>query len=287
MDNIAVFMDTLDRIKTNKKLQKLTKKAIGSTHIVDEGFVSQKSPRYPESTVGFTEGLTLQTAERLCRERMRTAVLNFANPIESGGGVFRGANAQEEYLCRASNLFPCIDSEQAKPYYLYHKNCLKNGNQRAFFASDKLIYTENVTVFRTDTPNGQEYTDKWYQTDVITCAAPFFYGKEDLLPEQELYALFFSRICNILEAAIEHRVEALTLGAFGCGAFHNPPRIVAKAFRDALLTDRYRYAFRKVVFTVKRTGDYCENIEYFETAFLQFPEEAQFSAERNKRRFFE
>ena len=287
MDNIAVFMDTLERIKTDGKLKRLTKKAVASTRIFDEGFVSQKTPCYPDPRVGFDECLTLQAAQRLCGKGLRTAVLNFANPLEPGGGVFRGANAQEEYLCRASNLFPCLDSEQAKPYYRFHRSRLTPENRRAFFASDKLIYSEGVAVFRTDTPHGQEYTDSRYQTDVITCAAPYFYAEHDLPPEQELYALFCSRIRNILEAAIEYRVEGLVLGAFGCGAFHNPPRIVAKAFRDVLLTDRYRYAFREVVFAVKRTGSYCENIEYFETAFSQFPEEALFSEERNKRRFFE
>jgi uncharacterized protein (TIGR02452 family) len=35
----------------------------------------------------------------------------------------------------------------------------------------------------------------------------------------------------------------LILGAFGCGAFGNPPEVVAKAFRQVLAEQRY-HAFR-------------------------------------------
>ncbi len=88
--------------------------------------------------------------------------------------------------------------------------------------------------------------------------------------DEQLYHIFDSRIRNIPESAIEHEAEALVLGAFGCGAFHNPPEIVSKAFRNILLEDRYRHAFDHVVFAVKRTGSFCENIECFEIEFSRF-----------------
>ena len=79
------------------------------------------------------------------------------------------------------------------------------------------------------------------------------------------------------------------LGAFGCGAFHNPPSVVADAFQTVLMKDRYLHAFSEVVFAVKRSSWFCENIEAFEIAFRDFPpkKEYVFSEERNKRRFFE
>lgn len=123
--------------------------------------------------------------------------------------------------------------------------------------------------------------------DIITCAAPYFSQESIILPEGDLYHLFYNRIHNILESAIDNQVEALILGAFGCGAFHNPPIVVAQVFQDIFMEERYKNAFSNVVFAVKRTGYYCENIEAFEAAFLSFPPTGEyvFSTERNKRRF--
>ena len=287
MDNIAIFKENLSLIDSNGQLNKATKEAIKATGVIGEGFVSKRNPYYAKAAVTFAEGLTLQAAELFSKQGKKTAVLNFANPVEAGGGVWRGANAQEEYLCRASNLYPCLSSDRAKPYYDYHRSLLMRNDRRAFSTSDRIIYSEGVTVFRVDTRQGQAYTEDWYQIDVITCAAPWFKSKDDLPLDEQLYHIFDSRIRNILESAIEHEAEALVLGAFGCGAFHNPPEIVSKAFRNILLEDRYRHAFDHVVFAVKRTGSFCENIECFEIEFSRFPERAEFSSERNKRRFFE
>ena len=49
--------------------------------------------------------------------RSEVLVLNFANPVNPGGGVRRGARAQEEDLCRTSSLLLSLESEQAKEYY--------------------------------------------------------------------------------------------------------------------------------------------------------------------------
>lgn len=277
---------------------KETHKAVSDTKIYEEGFVSGKKPYYSSYNVAFQESLSLIPARKFTSQGKKTAVLNFANPIEPGGGVLRGANAQEEYLCRASNLYYCLTSSHAKPWYVAHNAILKtNQFNSMFLATDNIIYSKNVTIIRNDIgyqpdntdPFGQEYTDDWMQIDIITSAAPYFSGSGYILPNGDLEQLFIRRIKNILEVAIENDVRSLVLGAFGCGAFHNPPMVVARAFQKVLLMDRYLHAFEDVVFAVKRTSSFCENIEAFEIAFSQFPptEGYVFSVERNKRRFFE
>lgn len=298
MDRIQVFNDTQERIKRNRKLKKLTKDAVNNTKVIEENFVSDHWRYYDDSRVSFEENLTLITAFRFADAGKKTAVLNFANPFEPGGGVLRGANAQEEYLCRAGNLYNCLTGPQAKPFYDHHKAMMiANRFNSRFLGSDKIVYSPNVVFFKEDIgyipdlnrSSTQEYTNRWRTLDVITCAAPYFSDSDSILPDGELYNLFWTRICNIFEAAMSNDIRSLVLGAFGCGAFHNPPTIVAKAFQDVLQNERYLHAFNDVVFAVKRTGDFCENIEAFEIAFQQFPPTGEyvFSAERNKRRFFE
>ena len=298
MDNIEIFTDSQNRIHGNRELRKRTEASIRNTSVINEGFLSNKTPYFSDCHVFFEENLTLISAYKFTDKGLKTAILNFANPVEPGGGVLRGASAQEEYLCRASNLYPCLISEQAKDFYRKHNNILKHNQFKSMFlGTDMLIYSPDITFFREDknyypdiecSPS-QEYSAHWRSVDVITCAAPFFSESGYILPNGDLYHLFCRRIQNIFEAAIDHNVEALILGAFGCGAFHNPPSVVAKAFQSVLMKDRYFHAFSNVVFAVKRSGWFSENIEAFEIAFQKFPPTGEyvFSPERNKRRFFE
>ena len=46
----------------------------------------------------------------------RVLVLNFANPVHPGGGVRRGARAQEEGLCRTSSLLLSLEGREARKY---------------------------------------------------------------------------------------------------------------------------------------------------------------------------
>ncbi len=281
MNNIEVFYDTQKRIKSSIELSQSTQKAINNTCVYGEGFVSNKITKFEQMLVSFEENLTLRTAIRMVDEGKKTAVLNFANPVEPGGGVLRGANAQEEYLCRTSNLYNCMVSENAKKYYEYHNGLIKmNQVNRMFLGTDMVIYSPDVTIFKEDigyypgmryqSKQEYEYMDKWRNIDVITCAAPFFSGSDFVIPAGDLHHLFCTRIRNVLEVAIENNIEVLVLGAFGCGAFNNPPKVVAKAFLTVLLEERYKKAFTNVIFAVKRTKECSENVEAFKWLARKF-----------------
>lgn len=292
MNNIEIFNDTQNIVKRSSQLKLLTNKSIAETKIYNENFISQKTQVFTYPSVKVKEALTLQAVSEIYGKYKNIAILNFANPIEPGGGVLRGANAQEEYLCRASNLYNCLTSEKATEFYEYHQR-----NRNNIF-SDKIIYCPNVQFFKKDVLKNkytfeeypdfiQQYTDDFITADVITCAAPYWHNEIDI-SENELLEIMKKRVTNIFEAAIENKIEALILGAFGCGAFRNPPHIVAESFRQVLLSERYINSFKEVVFAIKRTGSFCPNIEAFEVKFLEFPfNDYAFSPERNKRRFFE
>lgn len=81
--------------------------------------------------------------------------------------------------------------------------------------------------------------------DVITCAAPNLrlqpsnymnpgHGTPVRLTREQIRTLHLQRARKILSVAAIHGAEVLILGAFGCGAFCNPPEVVAGAFRDVL-----------------------------------------------------
>ena len=79
------------------------------------------------------------------------------------------AMAQEECLCRSSNLYSCISNENVfNGFYGYHRS-LNN-----YIYSDRLIYTKNVTVFKNDDTIPQLMPqEEWFKADVITCSASY------------------------------------------------------------------------------------------------------------------
>ena len=40
------------------------------------------------------------------------------------------------------------------------------------------------------------------------------------------------------------------MGAFGCGAYGNPPEIMARLFHEVLKEERYKNAFHNIVFAI-------------------------------------
>ena len=250
MDNTEIFADTLSRC--GRGILKLkTAYTVKNTKIYAPGYVSGRVPKGRSGIRSIKTCGTLEAARQI-HKYGRTAVLSFANPIEPGGGVVRGANAQEEYICRATNLYPSLKSRAAEPFYKLHREKyddeFKNG---AFSATDTLIYSPGVTVFRDETGR---YVKRHFRTDIITCAAPMFLYGVYGVDVEELYGIFCRRIKNIFEAALDNGAVNIVLGAFGCGAFNNPPETVAKAFKDVLSEQRYKNAFENVVFAIKGGG---------------------------------
>ena len=58
------------------------------------------------------------------------------------------------------------------------------------------------------------------------------------------------RIRAVLAAAVAEKHPAVVLGAFGCGAFGNPPADVARLFAEVLGSDEFRGALELVVFAI-------------------------------------
>lgn len=152
-------------------------------------------------------------------------ILNMASPLRPGGGVYAGATSQEEFLCARTTLLPSLKEE-------YYRLPEQGG-----------IYTPDVLVFRNALSLGDSQgelapTERWY-IDVITAGMlrfPELEGEED--EEKRLgkkdREIVEKKIRAVLRMAEQRGVVKLVLGAWGCGAYGNPVRDVAEAFRRVL-----------------------------------------------------
>ena len=77
----------------------------------------------------------------------------------------------------------------------------------------------------------------------------------------ELRRIHEKRLARILDVAVANGEEAVVLGAFGCGAFRNDPKIVATA--AAAVVPRYRPRFKVIEFAVYCRADDTRNYDAF------------------------
>ena len=259
-ENIAVFEDTvsvcekssrlIESIKTSRKTQIF----IGEREPLSD---ASKTPRFEkEAEIIISKKRTFEAAQAYSKLGEKVAVLNFASSTNPGGGVVNGAGAQEECLCRISTLYFTLDTDENwKRFYNSHRKA------RTPLHNDDILYTKNITVFKNDTTSPKLLPEnEWYDVDVITCAAPNLrenpsnrYNSGDgnqrlILNNEELYSLHEKRDSRIFDAAASQNVDVLVLGAFGCGAFMNDPKVVAKVMLN--LAKKYAHSFKTIEFAV-------------------------------------
>lgn len=268
-ENVKVFEDTRRHCESNAKLREIIKKSNENQKLILEN-ETVKVPAAEldvEAEIVVSKKRTYEAA--LAYKGKKVCVLNFASATNPGGGVVKGANAQEECLCRCSTLFFNLDvKEMWNGFYAPHraqKNPLHN---------DDIIYTPDVMVFKSDTANPKLLSEKdWYSVNVITCAAPNLrerpgnsFNPSDgdrkvRLSDAELLSLHENRLQKILQVAACNGNEVVVLGAFGCGAFCNPPQIVAQAAKNVIREfDRH---FKTIEFAVYCSPRDESNYEVF------------------------
>jgi len=76
----------------------------------------------------------------------------------------------------------------------------------------------------------------------------YYITKEFIEPTKE-------KIRTILRIAGKHKHDCLILGAFGCGAFANPPNHMAKLFKEVFLESEFLGTFKYIVFSIYEDGN--------------------------------
>ena len=275
--NAEIFMDTEYRYQTDEKLKSVIENSVREQKLILAGdSVDVEIGEKHAGKVIVSGKRTLEASELYAKQGKKVCVLNFASATNPGGGVVHGSSAQEESICRCSTLYPCLDlHEMWNRFYVPHRmadNPLYN---------DDCIFTPAVKVFKSDTnfPELMQESE-WWDVDVLTCAAPNLRrmpsnlmnpnvgSKKADVTYEELKGLLTSRIQRIFEVAIASKAEVLILGAFGCGAFRNPPKVVAEVFAE--FTEKYRECFDVIEYAVFHVEHARMNYEAFKDEMKRF-----------------
>lgn len=279
--NIEIFADTMKLCETHPVLKKAIKSSVeeqgsygeNSPYWFDESLLV---PRTEKAKVIVSSKRSFEAAEPYAKAGKNVCVLNFADWTNPGGWVKKGSSAQEESLCRCSTLYPCISDESQKGWYETHKAEKKRSPRHMLHNADSIV-TPDVIVLKSDTSFPELLAEEeWYKVNVITCAAPRLRLKtadkkklgieDDILPigSDELRELLRFRIDRILSDVVFSfggSIDVLILGAFGCGAFRNPPELVAEVFNEVIKD--YLYNFEVIEFPIFHTKADDKNYSAF------------------------
>lgn len=240
-ENVLVFQDTERLAKTNRDISDFIKNSTANQRLILEEEAVEAGPDCAkEAKIIISRKRTFEAAQSY--KGLKTCVHNFASATTPGGGVVKGSSAQEECLCRCSSLYFSLNTpEMWAGFYTPHREAQDPVH------NDDIIYTPEVCVFKTDTISPELMPrEDWYNVNVITCAAPNLrqmpsnkmntgdgFKKVKMLDE-DLRTLHEKRLTKILEVASAEGNEVVILGAFGCGAFENNPKVVAEAYKNVL-----------------------------------------------------
>ena len=238
-DLVEIYQDTVHRCKRSREPQIVSTKMTFVQHFDLSPFETE------EKTEILVENIdTLCAAEKYFAPDI--VVFNFASDFVPGGGVRKGSRAQEEELFRRTDYHLTLS------YRFYP------------LESKELIYSPRVNIVKSQT---YQWKDQRIPISAIACAAirrprTKRIDGVDRYHDDKDRQLMFRKIESVLQIAIEQRHKTIVLGAFGCGAFGNPPREVAELFSKAL--EIYGRYFKSIIFAILGEG---QNLQSFQSAF--------------------
>lgn len=203
--------------------------------------------RYEHTKISVIDIDCLYAAEQLIHKGLNPAVLNMASFHTPGGGVERGSAAQEESIFRRTNIFRSLYQFHSVGENYNIKQLEERYPLEMHFGA---IYTPSVMVFKSSENDGCKLLDNPFFIDVITMPAI----KKPETENGKLAAwakdILKIKIKQIFDIAITNGNDSLVLSAFGCGAYGTPPDEMAKLFYDTINSEKYKNAFKEIVFAI-------------------------------------
>jgi len=191
-------------------------------------------------------------------------ILNMASFLHPGGGFKKGALAQEEDMCRRSDMWLHLESQTypmptAGGFYISKINIFRFGRDRDYAFMDEPIQIAVLCVAAVKNPdtlvaNSNENENEKEKT-------------EELILTEKARDWNFRAMYTQFKMSLDHQHDVLILGAFGCGAYHNPPREIANIYMK-VLSEYFPGCFKKVTFSIiPKTG---QNYKTFSEIVNQF-----------------
>lgn len=215
----------------------------------NHNFTSQPEP----TIIDVINDDCILVGKKLKDEGLNPVVLNMASAETPGGGCTRGSMAQEEQIFYRSDIFLSLfpfHKEMAERFMLDDNEEFK---MRDRYPIKKFggIYTPSATIFRKSEDTGYELMDEPFTLAFVSVAA---FRRPPLLNENTLDPHIvvdtMKKIRTILRIGLLNNHDAIVLSAWGCGAYQNPPKHMAKLFHKVIEEEEFKNKYKKIVFAI-------------------------------------
>ncbi len=262
---IEVFQHTCEALNVGQYISgagkhvilDLNERALEDNDFCDQRFCLTNQERLDKTIIDVVPKDCLMCARQMQREDPTDdlCLLNMASHRRPGGDVIWGARAQEEYLFRCTDyyrfLFQYASERDYDSFGINEKYGITKNQEHSYpFKNDNTgIFSHGVTVFRGPEKQGYPLVNDPWRVNMIAVAAYYLDKRLPSIPE-EFVEPTKERIRTILRLAYRNGQRRLVLGAFGCGAFHNPPAHMARLFKEVFNEEEFSCIFRQIRFAI-------------------------------------
>lgn len=191
---------------------------------------------------------SIHCGHQLQKEDYNPVVLNLASRRNPGGGVLNGSRAQEESLFRSTNLFLSM--------YRYASYAAEYGLEKSRYQYPLAVpfggvYVPKATVFRAGAKQDFALLDTPYYMSFVAVPAinhPELDADGNITEHDA--AITKNKMRTMLRIGLLHGHDSIVLGAFGCGAFHNPPHHIARLFHEVIDEAEFKNKYKLIAFAV-------------------------------------
>ena len=252
-NNLEIYREGGYTTEAGKDVRIENQDLLDGTRVYDASYALPALPAVAGGTMtGTCNCDCIELGREACLNGYNPVILNFSGINRPNGMVAQGYKAQEESICRRSNLAQGL-SQFYTPEWAASVNVSHRENRSPLDSLHGCVYTSGVTVFRTGESLGCALLDDPFKLSFISTGAikkrnVADFGEEDIRITRE-------RIRTIFRAGLDRGHDCLILGAWGCGAFKNPVDVMAGLFKEVSEDPEFKDRYRAVWFAcMEKTG---------------------------------
>ena len=245
-NNLEIYREGGYKTRSGKEIRLDNHEALEGTRVYAAPIATDAIPTVPGGTVTGTGNIDcIELGRRALLLGYSPLILNFSGIEKPNGMVDKGFQAQEEAICRRTNLAQAL-SQYYTPEWAATVSVPHRENRYPLDPLHGSVYTPGVTVFRTGEFLGCDLLEEPFRLAFVSNGAIKKRQEADF--DASDGQITRERIRTVFGVGLDRGHDCLILGGWGCGAFKNPVKVMAQLFKEVSMEPAFESRYRAVWF---------------------------------------